>query len=514
MGSVVRGLCFLILLAESRVLGARILAIYPYKGASHFYVFQPLMEGLAKRGHDVTVVSHHPRKEPLPNYRDISVADQKELTTGYVEATPIPKNSLFYENVEGLHQLATEYERILANPDVLALANSSFDVIFLEMFNSDLFYGLAYRIGAPVIGFSSCSLMPWTADSMAVPNQPAYIPNNLGVHDLKMDWWDRVINTLEIWASRVYYRLVIETEAQKIAEKYLGPLPQLSEIAANTSLLFVNTHYSLLGQRPYPPSVIEVGGISVTPAKPLPKDLDTKLNESSGAIYFSLGSVMVASTISKEMKNMFQSVFTNIGKTVLWKFEEKLEPNNPNIVTRPWFPQRDLLAHPKIEVFISHCGLLGISEAVVSGVPILCLPVSSDQPHNALFVEEIGIGMHLDISTLTPSQLESSIFQILSNKRYRERASEVSAAFRDRPLPPLETGIFWTEYLIRHGRNVWETSYKTMPLWQREGLDVFFPLVGTILMVLWGLSRIFGLWRCRSNRQVKVKSKNHKKKQN
>jgi hypothetical protein len=34
---------------------------------------------------------------------------------------------------------------------------------------------------------------------------------------------------------------------------------------------------------------------------------------------------------------------------------------------------------------------------------------------------------------------------------YRQKAQELSRLFRDRPHTPLETAIFWTEYVIRHG---------------------------------------------------------------
>ena len=34
---------------------------------------------------------------------------------------------------------------------------------------------------------------------------------------------------------------------------------------------------------------------------------------------------------------------------------------------------------------------------------------------------------------------------------YRQNAQKLSRQFRDRPQAPLETAIFWTEYVIRHG---------------------------------------------------------------
>lgn len=82
---------------------------------------------------------------------------------------------------------------------------------------------------------------------------------------------ERVENMVEVWLARAWYRLVIAPEAQATAERYLGPLPALADIAANTSLLFINSHFSLFGLRPLPQSVIEVGGINIKDPRPLPQ---------------------------------------------------------------------------------------------------------------------------------------------------------------------------------------------------------------------------------------------------
>nr|CAD7446400.1 unnamed protein product [Timema bartmani] len=37
-----------------------------------------------------------------------------------------------------------------------------------------------------------------------------------------------------------------------------------------------------------------------------------------------------------------------------------------------------------------------------------------------------------------------------SKKRFRESAKQVSRAFQDRPMSPMDTAIYWTEYVVRH----------------------------------------------------------------
>ncbi|XP_017891750.1 uncharacterized protein LOC108631986, partial [Ceratina calcarata] len=53
--------------------GYRILGMFPYNGKSHFIMFEHLMKALARKGHQVDVISTFPLKKPYPNYNDLIV---------------------------------------------------------------------------------------------------------------------------------------------------------------------------------------------------------------------------------------------------------------------------------------------------------------------------------------------------------------------------------------------------------------------------------------------------------
>lgn len=40
---------------------------------------------------------------------------------------------------------------------------------------------------------------------------------------------------------------------------------------------------------------------------------------------------------------------------------------------------------------------------------------------------------------------------IICQNRYKEKAEEMSAVFRDQPSKAVERAVFWTEYVVRHG---------------------------------------------------------------
>ncbi|XP_021741032.1 zeatin O-xylosyltransferase-like [Chenopodium quinoa] len=59
------------------------------------------------------------------------------------------------------------------------------------------------------------------------------------------------------------------------------------------------------------------------------------------------------------------------------------------IVVKDWAPQLEILAHPSVGGFMSHCGWNSCMESISMGVPILAWPMHSDQPKNAFLVSNV-----------------------------------------------------------------------------------------------------------------------------
>ncbi|KAG5053878.1 hypothetical protein GLYMA_03G032800v4 [Glycine max] len=105
------------------------------------------------------------------------------------------------------------------------------------------------------------------------------------------------------------------------------------------------------------------------------------------------------------------------------------------IVITDWAPQLDILKHPSIGGFVSHCGWNSLIESVSCGVPIIGLPLFAEQMMNAtMLMEEVGNAIRVEVSPSTNmvgrEELSKAIRKIMDKDDkegcvMRERAKEL-----------------------------------------------------------------------------------------
>lgn len=99
-----------------------------------------------------------------------------------------------------------------------------------------------------------------------------------------------------------------------------------------------------------------------------------------------------------------------------WTNKTKAENKPANLHTFHWLPQRDLLCHPKVKAFVSHGGLLGTTEAVYCGVPILVTPFYGDQFLNAAAIANRRFGVIVNFGDFDEPHLSRALRTILDNE--------------------------------------------------------------------------------------------------
>uniref|UniRef100_A0A0C9RNU1 UDP-glucuronosyltransferase n=1 Tax=Fopius arisanus TaxID=64838 RepID=A0A0C9RNU1_9HYME len=467
----------------------RILGAFAHPGKSHFAVFKPLLEELANRGHDVTVISYFPRSNsspPLPNYKDIDLAGEDNIFVEVVDLQTLDY-SLLREFMLLRHWGLECCQRSLDNKDVQRLikSNAKFDLIITEVFNSDCFLGFVHRFKAPFIGLSSHVLMPWANGRLSNERNPSYVPILFLGYGPKMGFMERVENYLAHKIFNFAYGVFCNGPTQKLVEEAFGPnVPALDDIAKNISAILVNSHYSLHGAAPNLPNIVEVGGLHI-PEKhqPLPADIQKFLDDASeGVVFFSWGSMIKASSMDQRTLGEVLQALGSIPWKVLWKWEDEHLPGKPdNVMVKKWVPQAAILRHPNVKCYLAHGGLLGLSEGVSAGVPMVVVPMYGDQFNNAAAARSRGVAQVLEWNNLNGKTLKAAIDRVFNDPTYMENAKALQKVWHDRPMSPVETSVWWAEYVGRGQSNQFlRTAAADLAWYQLEHLDV----IGFLLLIL------------------------------
>lgn len=255
----------------------KILGIFPHNGKSHFFVFRRLLLALAEKGHEITIISYFPEKNPPRGYREIILDKPLYPVTEAVDvaAFGVPRLNKYKEILELAHEgrYACEYG-LSAEPvqQLIKSKDEKFDIIITEYFDTPCFLGFAYMYSVPVVAMSSCTLIDYYNPIFGNPDNPAYIPNNLLFYSDEIPFLGRVEQTLYGILDKVAYKLLIEVPSTKIARTHFGnDMPDLWKIEHNTSLILVNAHFSLTLPRPLVPTVVDVGGLHIGKVQKLPQ---------------------------------------------------------------------------------------------------------------------------------------------------------------------------------------------------------------------------------------------------
>ncbi len=312
------------------------------------------------------------------------------------------------------------------------------------------------------------------------PDLASFVPNGMSpvVYSDRMSLWERTINT-------IFYLNVemLINRTTHYSEKYAPGKPPLNPVELFEKSLLVLTldDPSTSYPRPFMPNVVPMGDLMAEAAGPLPNELQHFMDLSSdGVILVSFGSFI--EHLPGYLTDYFCSAFSQLKQNVVWKSKDSgVCRGGPGIKVLPWLPQNDLLGHPNLKLFITHCGLNSVIEAVNHGVPMLGIPIALDQPLTAVMIEAKGYGLKMSLSEITEDDLLENIHAILNSDTMNTNVEIASKILNDKPQTAGRRASFWINHVIKYGDKHLRTAAFELSPYQFMMLDVYAVLFGIVL---------------------------------
>ncbi|XP_066998948.2 UDP-glucosyltransferase 2 [Anabrus simplex] len=475
--------------------GARILGIFPTPSISHQLPMQAIMKALAARGHQVTVISPNPLPISPANYTDVDLTHSYEHMRSRFDWASLPTmtGQEFVSTVfTYLVELCDSQLSSKSLQDFMRTNNETFDLVIYEPHGYQCYFGLYHKVGSPpLIGVFSLGSLSGSLWAIGNPDHPAYSPDWGNPFSDHMTFLERMYNTwFKLWIN-YFWNYELMPAHEKVMRKHFGSAPPpVAETERNKSLLLVYNHWSLDYPRPLLPNVVQITGLHLKQStSPLPQKIKQFIDEAKeGVIYFSMGSNVRSDRLPKTKIAAILEAFSEIPQRVIWKWESDSLPGQPaNVMVAKWLPQQDILAHPNIRAFIFQGGLQSLQEATYNAIPLVGIPIFSDQAYNVKYIETVGIGVKVEIDDLSKETLLEALKKVLHDPRYRNKMQQVSAVYREEVPVSLDRAIWWIEYVLRH---------KGAPHLRSAALDLHlyqYLLLDVIAAILLALAVVFSI---------------------
>ncbi|CAG9809897.1 unnamed protein product [Chironomus riparius] len=505
-----------LIFAVNLTLSLQILAVLPLSMKSHLAIGNSIVNSLLEAGHNVTAISNLIPDKPSDNYRVVQIPD---VMKEFQDQEPNPFEYIdfpIFFSVIMMPPFGADMVKLVMkseNLDAFLKTDEKFDVCIMELFGNEALMGIPEKFNCALIFYNTYDALFWS-DTISGNTSPAsYVPNPFLWFTDNMSFKQRLVNTVVgLLETTVHYVLHLPWQRYLYNSYFPNAKRSFNDMYKNSSITFINNHVSSSFVRPHMPTQIEIGGIHVKPAKPLASDLQKYMDDATdGVILFSMGSYIDGTDWKEEHREMFIKVFGKLKQKIIWRYSNETLPDNPgNIKIGHWFPQRDILAHPNLKVFITHGGLLGTTEAIVEGVPVLGIPVFGDQMMNLMKTVARGYGLQVLYPDLSEETFGNALKELLRNRVYKDKAKKISKIFNDRPRTPQQEVVYWTEYVARHnGAAHLQAESVNFNYIQLFSFDVYIILAIISLIVLYIEFKILKIIL----RKIFKKSSNKKKNQ-
>eukprot|EP00066_Takifugu_rubripes_P003234 XP_003965667.1 PREDICTED: UDP-glucuronosyltransferase 2A2 [Takifugu rubripes] len=521
-------LSLLLLCMSSPAFGGHVL-VFPGE-YSHWLNARTIMDELVRRNHSVTVlVADASPSVSYNNSRDaakfnflvfkvpFSRAELHGLTEELVHFAMYEyPTASFLEKVWKIYDLLRRFasfglkqcDAILKNQQLMAtLRDAAFDAVLLDpmIMCGDL---VADVLGLPLVislRFSQGGVMERHCGH--VPAPPSFVPPPPLPYSDLMTFTERLTSVMTYVSASAISELFWRWSLDHYYSQIKGRPSSACETLGKADIWLMRTFWDMEPPRPLMPNFKHVGGLHCKPAGPLPEDVEAFVQSSgeAGVIVVSFGSMVT--DLPTERAEVMAAAFGRMRQKVIWRYSGAAPQTlSANTKLMKWIPQNDLLGHTQTRVFVTHGGTNGLYEAIHHAVPVVGIPLFGDQPDNLARLSRLGVAVVLDFNQMTSDQLTEALNGVIAKKSYKSNMLRLSLIHHDQPATPLETAVFWVEFVMRQGgaKHLRVASHD-LNWFQYHSFDVVGVLLVTLMTFValcWSVVRCL-LRCCRRQRRLK-----------
>lgn len=512
----------------------RLLVILPVPLRDHQIVFRPLIESLAKRDHNLTIVTTDPQ-----NFIKLATekSDQIELIdlsfTHRLSVLNMLKN---HENMmSGSDMLLTVYhvmrtvaveelkspqmQGLLANHTYRAIGDEKeYDAVLVDWSGPALMNAFAHKFRAPLIGITPGGAYITTHEVVGNPNHPVAFPSIFMPFSEDLSLFQRVASTIFTLKSRYLYFTEELPKQDEIVKKFFGAsTPSIWEIESNADLLLVNSYLTLGNARPVGPTTIHMGGIHAmleAEDKSLPWHLqhflESQININNNGVaasgagtnmvaYINLGAMLTRAFVESHRMEKLVKILEKSSFDVVINTNGIDDDYAINTTTRIYlgsdFQQESLLAHERVKLFITPGGQRDIEDAIHHKVPVLGITFSSNLEHYLLQIIKHDAGLVSNFDMESSAELLAKLEAFAITQRYQQNINKLHKILTDEPMRPVERAIWWIEYVLRNGgtqhlRHSWVKLSWMQYLLLDVALAVLLTTLAFIFAIVWTFLRL------------------------
>ncbi|XP_011054198.1 PREDICTED: UDP-glucuronosyltransferase 2B31-like [Acromyrmex echinatior] len=499
--------CYILMSFVTTSKALSILLLEPIPSTSHHVWAENLIKGLLREGHHVHITSIHETKIEGKLAQNLTYAIFDDVMKTYEESEDYNPSeweqySVFYMGYFtyqwGINACEAMTKTKAAKELLEMIKNVEFDVIVQDITLTQCFYGL-WEIAKgkpPIVGYIPFGPAPWLKDFIGGPSYPTVRPYTHAAIAKPVDLWQRTWNTLYYIMDDLIRHYYFLPAVQRLAEKYVGhairPLYEIEKDSIN--IVLINSHPAFDSGIPLPPNTLEIAGLNAQPIKSIVDEVVVTYPENvrvfldgatNGALVISLGTNVKWKSIGLDKVKTVILALSKLKQRILWKLDIDVPFEVPdNLMTMKWIMQKEVLSHKNVRAIWTHGGLLSTQEAIWKGIPVIVMPFFMDQKSNAQILVAKGVGIYLDVKTLSTQTILHAVEEIFYNESYTKNMKQLSSEFRDRQILPLDLAIWSIEYTVRHPNGTLVTPLKFQSRIQQNLIDVYVFLFFNIIIIL------------------------------